>query len=160
MPCSLNRCSEWCRQEFGRGVGSIGFGCQSIGGVETLAFCECSDGGRVDADLVRAVLCHEFAACSACEHGYCSTSPVKNKHFNNLCVTCKPEYLLLPTGICAAANETLGLASPYLCPKEKDPCSRKGGKCVNGDALTMTPFFCQCKPGFEGPLCDAGMFRM
>ena len=159
MPCSLDSCSSWCRQKYGRIVGAIGFGCQIFGGVETLAFCECSDGGRPDADLTRAVLCHELVACSACDNGYCSTSPVKNKYFNNLCVACKPGFELLPTGICAAVIGALEAESIYRCPL-KDPCGVKGGKCVDGDTFLKTPFFCECKPGFEGPLCDAVTYTM
>ena len=153
MVCSLESCSKWCEQEFGRSVGSIGFGCQTVGGLDTLAFCECADGGRTDADLTRAVLCHEMLACDTCTNGYCSTSPEKNKLHHNACVACDPDYVLLPTGVCA--NAAAGLEAALSCPTP-NPCMN-GGVCIDGSAASQkNSFSCACTIGFEGPLCNSG----
>ena len=155
MACSLESCSQWCEQEFGRGVGSIDFGCQTVGGSDTLAFCECADGGRTDADVTRAVLCHELLACATCANGYCSTSPEKSNLHLNSCVACDPEYVLLPTGVCV--NATAGVEAPLKCPNP-DPCMN--GVCVSGPTASQkSSFSCECKLGFEGPLCNSGKPR-
>ncbi len=156
MACSLESCSKWCEQEFGRSIGSIGFGCQNVGGADTLAFCECAEGGRADADVTRAVLCHELLACATCEHGYCSTSPEKSKLHYNACVACDPEYVLLPTGVCV--NATAGVEAALSCPSP-NPCMN-GGECIDGPtASKITSFSCKCKEEFEGPLCNSGKLR-
>ena len=148
--CSLERCSEWCQHEFGRSVGALKFGCQIVEGIEALAFCECSEGGRGDADLERVVLCHEPLACSMCDHGFCSTSPEKNKLFNSACVACEPGFVLLPTGDCAVLDPLV-----HSCPKN-NPCLN-GGWCIDGNPTEQAAYFCACKPGFGGPLCNAGL---
>ena len=152
MPCTLDRCSEWCRQVYGRSIGSVGFGCQNVGGFETLGLCECSEGGYSDVDLPRAVLCHELLACSSCAHGYCSTSPEKNRLFNNSCVACEPGFVLLPTGSCVTASAE----SIYTCPMN-NPCIH--GVCLDGNTDMEIPYSCKCRQGFEGPLCNAGAIQ-
>ena len=155
LPCSEDQCSEWCRQEYGRSVASTKFGCQHVSGAETLAFCECSDGGRTDADVTQVVLCHEPLVCSVCEHGYCSTSPVTNELYNNFCVVCEPGFVRLPTGVCVLPG-AIAMDWIYSCPAD-DPCLKLGGGvCVNGDSNSLTPFYCECRQGYEGPLCQAG----
>ena len=154
MACSLERCSDWCQQKYGRSVGSVGFGCQNIRGVETLAFCKCSDGGRTDLNFTREVLCHELLGCSACEHGYCSTSPRKAALFNWACVACEPDFALLPTGACVVANFSAA-EGIFSCPLV-NPC-KNGGACIDGDPVGHTPFSCACLHGFEGPLCQTGI---
>ncbi len=160
MGCSLEVCSDWCRQEYGRSTGAAGYGCQIFVGVETLAFCECTDGGRNDPDVVPSVLCHEPLACSSCKHGYCSTSPSMNKLFHNLCVTCEPGFELLPTGACTSVD-IADAESLYKCPiddRVEDPCFY--GKCVDGNATSRTSFSCDCNQGYEGPLCNAGIIEL
>jgi hypothetical protein len=149
--CTFESCSKWCQQEFGRSVASVGFGCQSIEGMDALAFCECSDGGRTEPYVVREVLCHEPAVCPKCANGYCSTSPEKNEFYNFDCVMCEPGFVLLPTGVCVA--EAL-----FDCPLS-NPCLN-GGECVVGSAELQTSFSCACKDGFEGPLCNSGSGRL
>jgi hypothetical protein len=161
MGCSLSVCSDWCRQEYGLSTGAAGFGCQIIEGIETLAFCECTDGGRNDPDVIPSVLCHEPLVCSSCEHGYCSTSPVKNKLFNNLCVSCEPGFVLLPTGVCASFDDVDGAEAMYKCPIDhrfENPCVN--GRCVDGNATLRTSFSCDCNEGYEGPLCNAGIIAL
>ena len=153
MACSLESCSKWCEQEFGRSVGSIGFGCQNVGGSDTLAFCECADGGRTDPGLTRAVLCREPVGCSECDHGYCSTSPIENARLNNMCAVCEPGFELLPAGICVNTSAS-GAESSYTCPMNNGPCIN--GICVDGDADMGIPYSCKCRQGFEGPTCSSG----
>ncbi len=157
MLCSLHTCSEWCRDAYGKSVGAADFGCQIIDGVETFAFCECSDGGRKGRGVTQAVLCHEPLVCPTCEHGYCSTSPIKNNLFNNACVICEPGFVLLPNGTCVnTLIDSPEAVSIYTCPSSYvyNPCLH--GVCVDGDAVLGTPFFCKCNQGFEGPLCESG----
>ena len=153
-PCSLDACTEWCRLEYGRSVGSNGFGCQIYKGVETLAFCECSDGGHTDSDFSRAILCREPVGCSECDHGYCSTSSTENTLHKNMCSVCEPGFVLLPTGTCVTAQaQALVAKSIYTCPMN-DPCIH--GICIDGNAVLEIPYSCKCWEGFEGPLCNSG----